>query len=62
MVKRTREEIIMSMCYTYRHDFGLIKQPGLMYTAGVTEKEREYIHTLMSQIYDNDIAPYVTLN
>jgi hypothetical protein len=56
---KTREEVINSMCYTYRHDYGLTKEPGLMFTAGVTEKERAYIHTMMSQIFDNDIAPFM---
>lgn len=58
---QTREQIITSMCYTYRHDFGLDKLehdgPGGLISCGVTKSEREYIYRLMAQIFDNDIAP-----
>ena len=59
---RTREQIITSMCYTYRHDYGLtISEDDRMYTlnSGVTEKERKAIWNNMAQIFDNDIAPYM---
>jgi hypothetical protein len=58
----TREEIITSMCYTWRHDYGLIKNedPG-GYTfpgaSGMTVKDREHLWNQMAQIFDNDIAP-----
>jgi hypothetical protein len=58
----TREEIITSMCYTYRHDYGLtISEDDKMYTliSGVTELERKGIWITMAQIFDNDIAPYM---
>ena len=58
-ILKTREEIITSMCLTYRHDYGLTKEPGLMFTAGVTDKEREAIYRMMSQLFDNDILPYM---
>ena len=59
---RTREQIIFSMCMTYRHDYGLtISEDDKMYTlnSGVTETERKAIWTTMAQIFDNDIAPYM---
>ena len=59
---RTREQIITSMCYTYRHDYGLtISEDDKMYTlnSGVTEQERKAIWNNMAQIFDNDIAPYM---
>jgi hypothetical protein len=59
---RTREQIITSMCYTYRHDYGLtITEDDRMYTlnSGVTETERKSIWNTMAQIFDNDIAPYM---
>ena len=59
---RTREQIITSMCYTYRHDYGLtISEDDRMYTlnSGVTEQERKAIWNNMAQIFDNDIAPYM---
>jgi hypothetical protein len=58
----TREQIIHNMCMTYRHDYGLtISEDDKMYTlnSGVTETERKYIWQQMSQIFDNDIAPYM---
>ena len=58
----TREQIINNMCYTYRHDYGLtISDDDKMYTLnrGVTELERKYIWQQMTQIFDNDIAPYM---
>jgi hypothetical protein len=61
---KTREQIISSMCYTYRHDYGLIKQadPG-GYTfpleSGMTEHQRLALWNSMAQIFDNDIAPYM---
>jgi hypothetical protein len=61
---KTREEIITSMCYTYRHDYGLIKEadPGgymFPFQSGMTEIERRALWNQMSQIFDNDILPYM---
>jgi len=58
----TREQIINSMCHTYRHDYGLtISDDDRMYTlnSGVTEQERKAIWQTMAQIFDNDIAPHM---
>lgn len=57
---RTREQIITSMCFTYRHDYGLHKETK-GFSSGMTEEERMAIRSKMSQIFDNDIAPYVDL-
>jgi len=57
-----REQIINSMCLTYRHDYGLIiSEDDKMYTlsSGVTELERKNIWNTMAQIFDNDIAPHM---
>lgn len=61
---KTREEIITSMCYTYRHDYGLTKHadPGgwaFPEVAGMTQQEREFLWSQMAQIFDNDIAPHM---
>ena len=57
---RTREETITSMCYTYRHDYGLRKGEGEPpWTAGMTEQDAKMLWNTMAQIYDNDIAPFV---
>ena len=63
---KTREQIITNMCYTWRHDYGLVKysDPG-GYTfpleSGMTEQERFALWNQMAQIFDNDIAPYMKL-
>ena len=62
---KTREQIITSMCYTYRHDYGLLKEadpggysfPGI--TAGMTREEQRSLWQQMAQIFDNDIAPHM---
>lgn len=60
---KTREQIIESMCYTYRHDYGLDKTPGTGFadiiSSGMTQQEREVLWRQMAQIFDNDIAPYM---
>lgn len=57
---KTREEMINSMCMTFRHDYGLvISDDDRMYTlmSGMTETERKSLWSQMAQIFDNDIAP-----
>lgn len=58
-----RKEIITSMCYTYRHDYGLDKDIGNGFiselSAGMTNEEREALWNQMAQIFDNDIAPHM---
>lgn len=60
---KSREQIITSMCYTWRHDYGLVKYPdpgGYTYPCepGMTPNEREALWNQMAQIFDNDIAPF----
>lgn len=58
----SREQIITSMCYTYRHDYGLNKLPDdPPWTAGMTDQERQGLWRTMAQIYDNNIEPYMEL-
>lgn len=47
-VMKTREEIITGMCYTFRHDYGILDIP-----------EQKSIHMTMAQIFDNEIKPYM---
>jgi hypothetical protein len=54
---KTREQIITSMCYTYRHDYGLIKSAGDKLGAGMTQEQQQALWRQMSQIFDNDILP-----
>ena len=53
---KTREEIINSMCYTWRHDFGLDKDHDSL-SSGMTTMERVLLWNAMAQIFDNDISP-----
>lgn len=53
-----KEQTITSMCYTYRHDYGLRKQEGdPSWTSGMTEQEAKMLYKQMEQIYNNDIEP-----
>lgn len=54
-----RENIITNMCYTYRHDYGIIKSEFGGFSSGMTAEEREYLWNTMAQIFDNDIAPHM---
>ncbi len=57
---KTREQIITNMCLTYRHDFGLTREPDSPpWEAGMTNDERMGLWNQMAQIFDNDIAPYM---
>jgi len=54
---KSREQIITEMCYTWRHDYGLIKESDAPWISGMTLKEREYLWNQMAQVFDNAIAP-----
>ena len=56
---KTRDEIITSMCYTYRHDYGLTKSAGDQLGSGMTQEQRQALWHQMAQIFDNDILPYM---
>lgn len=55
---KSREQIITDMCYTYRHDYGLDKDPSdPPWTAGMTPDERKGLYQTMSQIFEHNIEP-----
>jgi hypothetical protein len=57
---KTKEEIIHSMCMTYRHDYGLRKtdnEPN--WTSGMTEQDAKMLYKVMEQIYNNNIEPII---
>jgi hypothetical protein len=56
---KTRESIITSMCYTYRHDYGLDRARGDFVGSGMSQSERESLWNQMAQIFDNNILPYM---
>ena len=54
----TKEEIIHDMCMTYRHDYGLRKDPNEPpWTAGMTAEDAKMLYKTMAQIYTNNIEP-----
>jgi hypothetical protein len=58
---KTREQIITSMCMTYRHDYGLDKHPDdSAFVSGMTGSQRKALWNQMAQIFDNDIWPHMT--
>ena len=62
MNSRNREQIIHEMCLTYRHDYGLDRDPSdPPWCAGMTPDERAGLYRTMAQIYDNNIAPLVEI-
>ena len=53
-----KEQIITDMCYTYRQDYGLNKDPNdPSWLAGMTTDERQGLYNTMAQIYENNIEP-----
>lgn len=60
---KTREQIITSMCFTWRHDYGIERQEhesgGGLVTTGLTFQERQMLWKQMAQIFDNDILPHM---
>lgn len=57
---KTKEQIITSMCYTCRHDYGLRKEEDdKSWSSGMTTKEAIMLYKQMEQIYNNDIEPII---
>lgn len=60
---KTREQVITSMCYTWRHDYGLERRehdgPGGLVTSGLTNEERNRLWLQMAQVFDRNIAPHM---
>jgi len=59
LIIKTREETILDMCITMRHDYGLDRNPEALIGCGMTDQERALLHMQMSQIYDTYVAPLV---
>ena len=53
-----REKTIHDMCMTYRHDYGLRKEPDEpSWTSGMTEEDAKMLYKTMEQLYNNNIEP-----
>lgn len=67
---KTRNEIVTQMCYTWRHDYGIVKTNERKYdtdysdmlTSGMYQSERDVLRKQMEQIYDNVFAPLLEEN
>ena len=58
MKNNQREYVISQMCFTYRHDFGLDKDPDdTGFSSGVAPEERKALWEQMAQIFDNAVIP-----
>lgn len=47
------------MCYTRKHDYGIVKSEEDRLSSGMTQQEREALWNEMAQLFDNCIAPHV---
>lgn len=56
---KNREQIITDMCYTWRHDYGLIKESLEVdsISSGMTDSERKMLWNAMAHVFDRNIAP-----
>lgn len=52
-----RDQIISNMCFTFRHDYGINKNPDDILSSGMTDEERNFLWNRMAQIFDDDIYP-----
>ena len=57
-ITKDRLDIINDMCYTTRHDYGLVKLEGSPeWESGMTPSEQRYLFMQMAQLFDTCIAP-----
>jgi hypothetical protein len=55
-----KTKTIHEMCMTYRHDYGLRKDPNdPPWTSGMTEEDAKMLYKTMEQIYTNNIEPLI---
>ncbi len=56
----SREQIINEMCFTKRHDFGIVKdKQSPAWECGLTIEERDFLWREMAQLFDNCILPHM---
>lgn len=55
---KSKEEVIHSMCITYRPDYGIRKKPtDPSWLIGMTEQEAKMLYKVMESLYNDDIEP-----
>ncbi len=56
---KSKEQVIIDMCYTWRHDYGLHKTQSNSFmdiiSSGMTEEERKFLYSQMAQLYEHHI-------
>lgn len=63
-MKMTKDDIIRNMCLTYNHAFFLAdkaEDDDNPLNCAMTASEKEYLIRQMTQIYNNDIEPYMEI-
>lgn len=58
MAKEMNNPIVLGMCMTMRHDWGLDKRPGDL-TSGMHQAERERLYDEMYQLYEHNVMPHL---
>jgi hypothetical protein len=51
--------IVLNMCLTIRHDYGMEKDPLFPWSNGMTENERNALYDEMFQLYKHSFLPVV---
>ena len=55
---KSKEEVIYSMCVTYRPDYEIRKDPNdPSWLVGMTEDEAKMLYKVMESLYNDDIEP-----
>ncbi|MFG5862734.1 hypothetical protein [Metapseudomonas sp. CR1201] len=57
-----KDQIINSMCLTWRHDFGLDKRHDAFGYSGMTPDEREALRRRMAQLFEHHVAGLIAEN
>lgn len=54
-----RVRIVTSMCYTYRHDYGLVceNEDPVHFGSCMNRQQQEALYRQMDQLYDHHIQP-----
>jgi hypothetical protein len=53
-------KIVLGMCTTSRHDFGLNKDPDSLLSSGMTDQERDSLYSRMDQLYRHNVLPVIS--
>ena len=58
---KTCDQIITGMCYTFRHDYGLLNEDeDSRISSGMTRVEQEVLFSKMSQVFKHDVKDVYT--